>query len=1091
MQDASLRSRLRRGLLTLVAIALAAVSVAGAPVAGVTAPAPARAAGSFTDGYFREFTTFSGLSKPVTVRFAADGRAFVGEKGGVVKAFDSVTDTTPTTVIDLSADVSNYWDRGLLGLALDPDFLNGRPYLYAYYVYDAPPGQVAPYWNDKCVNPPGGTLDGCPVTSRLERIRINPATNVAVGGSRTLLLDDWCQQFPSHAGGGIGFGPDGRLYLSGGDGANFNTTDYGQLGGTVPNPQAPITPVNPCGDPTTLLAPNPDGTPVTQVATAEGGMLRSQDVRTGGDATGLDGTLIRIDPDAGVGVAGNPLSGSSDPNDRRIVAHGFRNAFRWTFRPGTSEIYLGDVGNQTWEEIERVILPATALTRTTLPNFGWPCYEGVDRSGLQSLGLNLCTSLYAQGASAVTAPLYQYSHWDSRNPTGPCFAPGSNGAMSSSVTGLAFYQGAEAGSAPYPARYDGALFFADYSRNCLAVMLAGTGGNPDPSQVETVATGIGHPVDLLTGPGGDLYYVDIDGGRVVRVRHLVQPIARGTVTPPVSAAPATVTLDGSASSDPDPTSSLTVWSWDLDHDGQFDGAKDRSGAIVDWDVTAKGLYPITLRVTSSNGLTDTAELVVDASNEPPVPSIDTPDPELTWSVGDTISFSGSATDPEDGMLPPSALSWDLVMMHCPADCHEHVIQTFEGVGSGSFDAPDHEYPSHLALRLQAADSHGAARTTTIELQPKTSLITADSSPAGVPLFVAGEDRASPSQVSVIRNGSAAVSAPAAPVIGGRQYHFLSWSDGGPRTHSVTASAPQVDLVATFTPDAPDTCAAADGTSPGNQWIREQVSGADDEDWFRFSLSSTRRVVISLGDLPVDGRLELYRSCSALLATSDHTGNRFEELTRVLAAGSYRVRVTAHAGASSPSLYALRFRSLAKGLPLKSTTVTRSGSNVRIVGEVVNNTGSKRGRITVTATLKNGSGKTVATLRGVAFARRIANGTTTSFVISGSAPPASSIVYKATSSPPRTAYRLSVGPITYVPGSGGTVRESGTVRNAGTSKETGVRVARTWYGRRGEVLDRRLATLSPSQLVRHAGGTFTIVRPALPIVEAWRTQARAR
>jgi glucose/arabinose dehydrogenase len=843
MLGALRRGRQRRGVATLTAAWLAAASVLGAPITHLTPPAQVQAAGLFADAHFREFTTFSGLTKPVSVRFASDGRAFVAEKGGVVKAFDSVADTTPTTVIDLSADIQNYWDRGLLGLAIDPGFLdvaNPRPYLYLYYVYDAPPGGTAPVWGDTCPNPPGGTGDGCVVTSRLDRITVDPGTNTAVPGSRVQLLHDWCQQFPSHSGGGLAFGPDGQLYLSTGDGASFNGSDYGQLGGTRPDPVNPVTPVNPCGDPAALLAPDPaTGKPVTEVATAEGGQLRSQDVRTAGDPTGLDGTLIRIDPDTGLGSAGNPLASSADANDRRIIAHGFRNPFRWTFRPGTNEIYLGDVGNQTWEEIERVILPTTALTRTTLPNFGWPCYEGVARSGLQALGLNLCTGLYSQ-SGAVTSPLYQYSHGGGPTPTGPCFVPDpTNGKMGSSVTGLAFYQGAGTGSAPYPARYDGALFFADYSRNCLAVMLAGPDGTPDATTVETVATGIAHPVDLLTGPGGDLFYVDIDGGRVVRIRHLVQPIARGSATPAVSTAPVIVTLDASASSDPDPTSTLTAWNWDLDHDGTFDGPNDKTGQVVTWDVATKGVYPVTLQVVSSNGLTDTAELVVDASNAPPVPSIDTPDPSLTWAVGDTISFSGSATDPEDGVLPASALSWDIVMMHCPADCHEHVIQTNAGVASGSFDAPDHEYPSHLALRLTVTDSHGTSATATIELQPKTSVVAADSSPAGVPLFVGGAERPSPSEVTVIRNGQMTVSAPPSAMIGGRLYKFSAWSDGLPRTHDITAGTARVDLVATFVADAPDTCASATLGSTVGSWIPERAGGNGDQDWFRFTLTSTR------------------------------------------------------------------------------------------------------------------------------------------------------------------------------------------------------------------------------------------------------------
>ncbi len=71
----------------------------------------------------------------------------------------------------------------------------------------------------------------------------------------------------------------------------------------------------------------------------------------------------------------NPLVGSSDPNARRIVAYGFRNPFRITVRPGTSEIWVGDVGWNTWEEINRLGSPIDPV----VDNFGWPCYEGTGR----------------------------------------------------------------------------------------------------------------------------------------------------------------------------------------------------------------------------------------------------------------------------------------------------------------------------------------------------------------------------------------------------------------------------------------------------------------------------------------------------------------------------------------------------------------------------------------------------------------------------------------------------------------------------------------------------------------------------------------
>src|SRR6185436_20336423 len=159
-------------------------------------------------------------------------------------------------------------DRGMLGMALDPNFPN-NPYVYVLYTYDAAIGGTAPRWgspgatSDGCPTPPGATSDGCVVSGRLSRLQANG--NVMTG-TEQVLIEDWCQQYPSHSLGSLAFGADGALYVSGGDGASFNFTDWGQDG----------TPVNPCGDP-----PGPPGTALTP-PTAEGGALRSQDVRTSG-----------------------------------------------------------------------------------------------------------------------------------------------------------------------------------------------------------------------------------------------------------------------------------------------------------------------------------------------------------------------------------------------------------------------------------------------------------------------------------------------------------------------------------------------------------------------------------------------------------------------------------------------------------------------------------------------------------------------------------------------------------------------------------------------------------------------------------------
>ncbi len=78
-----------------------------------------------------------------------------------------------------------------------------------------------------------------------------------------------------------------------------------------------------------------------------------------------------------------------------------------------------------------------------------------------------------------------------------------------------------------------------------------------------------------------------------------------------------------------------------------------------------------------------------AGNSPPVASIDGLSPTPTFKVGDVIAFSGSETDLQDGPdLPSSAYEWTLQVRHCVSECHTHIIETFTGVKSGSFVAPD-------------------------------------------------------------------------------------------------------------------------------------------------------------------------------------------------------------------------------------------------------------------------------------------------------------------------------------------------------------------------------------------------------------------
>jgi PKD repeat protein len=111
-----------------------------------------------------------------------------------------------------------------------------------------------------------------------------------------------------------------------------------------------------------------------------------------------------------------------------------------------------------------------------------------------------------------------------------------------------------------------------------------------------------------------------------------------------------------------------------------------------------------------------------------------------------------------------------------------------GVASGSFVAPDHEYPSHLELRLTATDSGGLTHTTNRQLDPQTVDLSFGSNPAGLTLAVGSTSQPAPFIRSAIMGSTLSVSAPSPQATGGTAYEFVSWLDGGAQTHSIVANA---------------------------------------------------------------------------------------------------------------------------------------------------------------------------------------------------------------------------------------------------------------------------------------------------------------
>ena len=220
------------------------------------------------------------------------------------------------------------------------------------------------------------------------------------------------------------------------------------------------------------------------------------------------------------------------------------------------------------------------------------------------------------------APYFAYHHTTRVVPNESC------PTGSSSTAGLEFEFAASQNS--YPAEYDGGLFFADYTRDCIWAMQKGADGHPAPGLIRTFVAAAANPVNLETGPGGDLFYVDFDGGTIRRITYTSAnrpPVASATATPTTGVAPLTVNFSGSGSSDPDSGDTLS-YGWDLDGDGAFD---DSTAVQPMYTYTSAGSFTATLRVTDTPGQpTPTASRISVGGNTAPTAVINTPAAGTTW-----------------------------------------------------------------------------------------------------------------------------------------------------------------------------------------------------------------------------------------------------------------------------------------------------------------------------------------------------------------------------------------------------------------------------------------------------------------------------
>lgn len=532
------------------------------------------------------------------------------------------------------------------------------------------------------------TVPGSPAHNRVSRFKANG--DVALAGSETIIMElENLSTATNHNGGALHFGLDGKLYIAVGENANSSNSQ-------------------------TL--------------------------------TNRLGKILRINADGSI-PTDNPFISQTTGANRSIWALGLRNPFTFSIDPASGRMFINDVGQNTWEEINDGIAGS---------NYGWPTTEGYTTD------------------VRFRSPLYAYPH--------------SGGVVTGcAITGGAVYN---PGPAPYPSDYMGKYFFADYCSGWIKRF------DPATAAVVYFALGINAPVDLQVGPDGLLYYLARGIGAVYKVQF------NGNQAPQITSHPQSKTVGvGQSASFTVAASGTQPLSYQWQRNGvAISGATAATYTLASASTADNGAMFRAVVTNSFGSATSNSATLTVVSNVAPTGTITSPAAGSRYAGGDTIVFSGTATDPEDGTLAASRYTWTVQFHH---DTHTHpVLGPISGQTSGSFVVPTSGETStnvFYRITLVVTDSGGLQHTSSRDVLPRTVNITLATSDNGLTLTLDGQPVSAPFTFPAVVGMTRSIGAPSPQTtFNNKVYVFISWSDGGAQTHSIRIPAAASTYTANFT-----------------------------------------------------------------------------------------------------------------------------------------------------------------------------------------------------------------------------------------------------------------------------------------------------